>query len=63
MTSRTAIIAGATGLVGREILAGLLADPAVTAVHSLGRRGASGTTSQAHIPRGGFRGATGLGRS
>jgi|SRR5579885_3050020 len=35
---RTAIIAGATGLVGREILAGLLADPAVTAVHSLGRR-------------------------
>lgn len=38
MTSRIAIIAGATGLVGREILAGLLADPAVSAVHSLGRR-------------------------
>lgn len=38
MTSRIAIIAGATGLVGREILAGLLADPAVTAVHSLGRK-------------------------
>lgn len=36
--ARTVIIAGATGLVGREILAGLLADPAVTAVHSLGRR-------------------------
>lgn len=38
MASRTVIIAGATGLVGREILAGLLADPAVAAVHSLGRR-------------------------
>lgn len=38
MASRTAIIAGATGLVGREILEGLLADPTVTAVHSLGRR-------------------------
>ena len=36
--ARAVIIAGATGLVGREILAGLLADPAVTAVHSLGRR-------------------------
>jgi uncharacterized protein YbjT (DUF2867 family) len=38
MLLRTALIAGATGLVGREILAGLLADPAVGAVHSLGRR-------------------------
>lgn len=38
MTSRTVILAGATGLVGREILAGLLADPTVAAVHSLGRR-------------------------
>ncbi|ALN60907.1 hypothetical protein GLA29479_19 [Lysobacter antibioticus] len=38
MPSRTVILAGATGLVGREILAGLLADPSVTAVHSLGRR-------------------------
>lgn len=38
MAGRTAIIAGATGLVGREILEGLLADPSVTAVHSLGRR-------------------------
>ncbi|HEY1772969.1 MAG TPA: NAD(P)H-binding protein [Gammaproteobacteria bacterium] len=38
MPNRKVIIAGATGLVGREILAGLLADPAVTAVHSLGRR-------------------------
>lgn len=38
MTGRTVIIAGATGLVGREILAGLLADRTVIAVHSLGRR-------------------------
>lgn len=38
MHERTVIIAGATGLVGRELLAGLLADPTVTAVHSLGRR-------------------------
>lgn len=38
MTGRTVIIAGATGLVGREILVKLLADPTVVAVHSLGRR-------------------------
>jgi uncharacterized protein YbjT (DUF2867 family) len=38
MPSRTIIVAGATGLVGREILAGLLADPSVATVHSLGRR-------------------------
>lgn len=38
MNSRTVIIAGATGLVGKIILEGLLADPAVTAVHSLGRK-------------------------
>lgn len=38
MASRTVILAGATGLVGREILPGLLADPSVAAVHSLGRR-------------------------
>ncbi|HEY3645945.1 MAG TPA: nucleoside-diphosphate sugar epimerase [Gammaproteobacteria bacterium] len=38
MASRTVIIAGATGLVGKEILAGLLADPSVAAVHSVGRR-------------------------
>src|SRR6185369_1427795 len=35
---RTVLIAGASGLVGREILQGLLADEAVVAVHSLGRR-------------------------
>ena len=38
MTGRTVIIAGATGLVGRVILEGLLADRTVVAVHSLGRR-------------------------
>jgi uncharacterized protein YbjT (DUF2867 family) len=31
-------LAGATGLVGRAILEGLLADASVTAVHALGRR-------------------------
>jgi uncharacterized protein YbjT (DUF2867 family) len=38
MTGRSVIIAGATGLVGRDILEGLLADRTVVAVHSLGRR-------------------------
>jgi uncharacterized protein YbjT (DUF2867 family) len=35
---RTVLVAGATGLVGRELLAGLLADDSVAAVHTLGRR-------------------------
>ncbi|HEX7640886.1 MAG TPA: nucleoside-diphosphate sugar epimerase [Burkholderiaceae bacterium] len=38
MEKRKVIIAGATGLVGRELLAGLLADDGVAQVHSLGRR-------------------------
>jgi uncharacterized protein YbjT (DUF2867 family) len=38
MTSRTVLLAGASGLVGRELLAGLLADPGVAAVHAVGRR-------------------------
>ena len=38
MPNRTVIIAGATGLVGRELLRGLLADPTVDHVHVLGRR-------------------------
>lgn len=38
MSQRTVILAGATGLVGQHILQGLLADPGVSAVHSLGRR-------------------------
>lgn len=36
--ARVAMVAGATGLVGREILAALLADKSVKMVHSLGRR-------------------------
>jgi uncharacterized protein YbjT (DUF2867 family) len=35
---RTVLAAGASGLVGREILQGLLADESVGAVHSIGRR-------------------------
>jgi uncharacterized protein YbjT (DUF2867 family) len=35
---RSVLIAGASGLVGRQILQGLLADDSVQAVHSLGRR-------------------------
>jgi uncharacterized protein YbjT (DUF2867 family) len=38
MSARTALLAGASGLVGREILAGLLADPQVATVHTVGRR-------------------------
>lgn len=38
MTGRAVIVAGATGLVGREILQGLLADPTVAVVYSLGRK-------------------------
>ncbi|ABC30095.1 predicted nucleoside-diphosphate-sugar epimerase [Hahella chejuensis KCTC 2396] len=38
MTKRTVIIAGATGLVGEEVLKGLLDDKTVAEVHSLGRR-------------------------
>ena len=36
--ARVAMVAGATGLVGREILADLLADKTVAAVHCVGRR-------------------------
>ena len=38
VAARTVLVAGASGLVGREILQGLLADESVLAVHSLGRR-------------------------
>ncbi|PQA76292.1 nucleoside-diphosphate sugar epimerase [Rhodoferax sp. TS-BS-61-7] len=38
MAARVALVAGATGLVGREVLAALLADKQYSAVHSLGRR-------------------------
>lgn len=36
--SRSVLLAGATGLVGREILRALLADPTVSEIHVLGRR-------------------------
>ena len=35
---RTVALAGASGLVGREILQGLVADPSVSAIHVLARR-------------------------
>ncbi len=35
---RAVLLAGVTGLVGREIFAGLLADPGVSAIHLLTRR-------------------------
>jgi uncharacterized protein YbjT (DUF2867 family) len=35
---RTVVVAGATGLVGRQILQGLLTDDTISAVHALGRR-------------------------
>ncbi len=38
VTTRVVALAGATGLVGRAILEGLLADRSVSAVHALGRR-------------------------
>jgi len=41
MADRVAIVAGATGLVGRAILQGLLDDPGVAAAHALGRRALS----------------------
>ena len=41
--ARTAVLAGATGLVGREILRGLVADPSVSAIHVLGRRALEAT--------------------
>lgn len=49
--SRIAALAGATGLVGQEILQGLLADPSVSAIHLLGRRApaASHPKITAHI--------------
>lgn len=49
--SRTAALAGATGLVGREILRGLLADSSVAMIHVLGRRApaASDPRITAHV--------------
>jgi uncharacterized protein YbjT (DUF2867 family) len=48
---RTALIAGATGLVGRELLQLLLADARYSAVHCIGRRAPAITHAklQAHV--------------
>ena len=48
---RTVALAGATGLVGRVILEGLLADSTVNAVHALGRRklGVAHPKLQSHV--------------
>jgi len=48
---RTVALAGATGLVGREILRGLVADPLVSAIHVLARRAVAGGHAKvtAHI--------------
>src|SRR5882672_8155608 len=48
---RTVALAGATGLVGREILRGLVADPGVSAIHVLARRAVAGGHAKvtAHI--------------
>src|SRR5258708_12708126 len=48
---RTVALAGATGLVGREILRGLVADPRVSAIHVLARRAVAGGDAKvtAHI--------------
>lgn len=40
--NRVVALVGATGLVGRAILEGLLADESVAAVHALGRRDPGG---------------------
>src|SRR5262245_17490034 len=44
--TRSVALAGATGLVGREILKGLVADPSVGAIHVLGRRAPEITASK-----------------
>ena len=47
--TRSALLAGATGLVGREILRGLLADEGVAAVHVLARRPLPGTHPKLNV--------------
>lgn len=46
---RRAIVAGATGLVGRSLVARLCADPSVTAVHALVRRGFDHADPKLHV--------------
>lgn len=45
---RVALVAGATGLVGREVLAALLADKGYSAVHVVGRRAPPMTHPRLH---------------
>lgn len=47
--TRTVVLAGATGLVGRAILAGLVVDPSVTEIHLLGRRPMQGSKAISHV--------------
>lgn len=47
--ARVAMVAGATGLVGQEILAALLADKTYSAVHCVGRRPPAQTHSKLHF--------------
>lgn len=46
---RSVLLAGATGLVGRAILEGLLADASVTAVHVLARRAPGVSHPKLHV--------------
>ena len=48
-TPRKVLLAGATGLVGREILRALLADRAVTEIHVLGRRALDRSAPRVHV--------------
>jgi uncharacterized protein YbjT (DUF2867 family) len=50
-SSRTVLLAGATGLVGRELLAGLLREPRVRAVHVLARRELANTHPKLTVHR------------
>ena len=58
--ARTVALAGATGLVGREILRGLAADPSVSAIHVLGRRKLQAPKVTSHVVD--FRALPALGR-
>jgi uncharacterized protein YbjT (DUF2867 family) len=49
MSQRKVLLAGATGLVGGEILQALLVDPTVSEVHALSRRAFGVTHSKLHL--------------
>ncbi len=48
-TARCAAIAGATGLVGRELLAQLISSPNYTAIHAVGRRAPKVESAKLHV--------------